>query len=207
MVRVSASATLIVGGRAKKFTAKAINLPLSKGGTLSGTLVFKSPIGEMSFDMDADGKFTLENSLYVAKNAVVGGNWVRNDANVYVEDMADIPAGTIVDLLPDGEPVIPKGGKWSFNKNATVKLSKDKTTYTIDDKNGKTNRSSMKLTYTPKTGVFKGSFKLYALEGVDGKKKLKKYTVNVIGFVVDGKGIGEATCKKPNGGPWPVTVD
>ena len=110
--------------------------------------------------------------------------------------------------MPVGESVIAKGGRWTFNKGASVKLSKDKTTYTMDSKKGKTNLSSMKLTYTPKTGVFKGSFKVYALEDAKGgKKKLKKYTVNVIGLVVDWKGSGEASIKKPAGSPWTVTVE
>ena len=164
----------------------------------------------MVFDMDAEGRFTLENVSYRVKDEKVGGKWTRTDAKVYV-DIDGVPAGTVEELLPAGEPVIPKGGKWSFNKNATVKWVRDRETkeygLVVDTSKGKTNRSSMKLTYTPKTGVFKGSFKLYALEGADGKKKLKKYTVNVIGFVVDGKGTGEATCKKPKLGPWSVTVE
>ena len=135
----------------------------------------------------------------------------RTDAGVHVAATGDLPEGTIEELLPDGEPVIPKGGKWSFCKNATVKWARDRETkeygLVVDDKNGKTNRSSMKLTYTPKTGIFKGTFKVYALEGPDGKKKLKKYSVNVIGFVVDGRGTGEATCKRPKLGPWTVTVE
>ena len=40
-----------------------------------------------------------------------------------------------------------------------------------------------------------------------GKTKLKKYTVNVTGLVVGGKGTGEATCKKPVLGPWAVMVE
>ena len=68
------------------------------------------------------------------------------------------------------------------------------------------NASGLKLTYTAKTGVFKGSFKAYALETSNGKMKLKKYTVNVTGVVVDGKGYGQATCKKPASGPWAVTL-
>ena len=75
----------------------------------------------------------------------------------------------------------------------------------VDSSKGKTNLSGLKLTYTPKTGVFKGSFKVYALEGEGKKKKLKKYTVNVTGFVVDGVGYGAATCKKPAAN-WSVTV-
>ena len=64
----------------------------------------------------------------------------------------------------------------------------------------------MKLTYTPKKGTFKGSFKVYALEGEGKATKLKKYTVNVSGLVVGGKGYGAATCKKPFAA-WRVTVE
>ena len=71
----------------------------------------------------------------------------------------------------------------------------------IDTSKGKTNLSGLKLSYTPKTGLFKGSFKMYALE----RGKLKTYTVNVVGFVVDGEGIGQASLKKP-AASWAVTV-
>ena len=101
-------------------------------------------------------------------------------------------------------------GRWKFAKNASVKWAKDRETkeygLVVDTSKGKANLSSLKLTYASKTGVFKGSFKAYALETANGRTKLKKYTVSVIGFVVDGEGSGEATCKKPAGGPWPVTV-
>ena len=56
-----------------------------------------------------------------------------------------------------------------------------------------------------KKGTFKGSFKVYALKGAGKARKLKKYTVNVSGVVVDGVGYGTATCKKP-AVAWPVTV-
>ena len=48
-------------------------------------------------------------------------------------------------------------------------------------------------------------YTFYVLSSGD-KPKLKKYTVNVTGFVVDGKGVGRAMMKKPAGGPWAVTV-
>ncbi len=41
----------------------------------------------------------------------------------------------------------------------------------------------------------------------NGKKRLKKYSVNVAGFVLDGVGIGKATGRQSAGGPWPVTVE
>jgi hypothetical protein len=41
--------------------------------------------------------------------------------------------------------------------------------------------------------MFKGSFKVFALQA----GKLKKFTMNVSGVVVDGVGYGYATCKRP----------
>ena len=115
-----------------------------------------------------------------------------------------LPEGTVEELLPDGEPVIPKAGKWSFAKAASVKYVKNKKTkaasLVVDTRKGK-NLSALKLTYTPKKGTFKGTFKVYAIQG----GKLKKYTVKVSGVVVGGVGYGTATCKKPAVN-WAVTV-
>ena len=61
------------------------------------------------------------------------------------------------------------------------------------------------VTVRAKKGSFKGSFKIYALQGTGKNTKLKKYTVNVNGVVVDGVGYGVATCKKP-AASWAVTV-
>ena len=60
--------------------------------------------------------------------------------------------------------------------------------------------SGLKLTYTAKTGLFKGSYKIYASNEYtvdEGKApKLKKYTVNVSGVMFEeGGGIGIATVK------------
>ena len=199
---------MLVDGKAKKVSAKAVNVVLDATGRVYPvTLAFKAPVGEMSFEMAADGTFTLKNGNYSMAEKNVGGDWSKSGAKVYVDGGRGAtaqPAGTIEELLPDGEPVIPKGGKWSFDKAASVKYAKDKATgafnLVIDDTKG-TNRSVMKLMYTPKTGIFKGSFKIYAIQ--DGK--LKKFTVKVIGVVVDGKGAGSAT--GPNGLRFDVRVE
>ena len=154
----------------------------------------------------------------------VGGNWTGRNATVAV-DATDFSmfAGTVLEaFLPDGEQATVKGGKWKFSKAAGVRWARPKRgaalpeTYDaksgkgliVDTSAGKTNLSGLKLTYTPKTGLFKGSFKVYALEDLSsGKKKLKKYTANVTGVVVDGIGVGQATIKKPTAGPWLVTVE
>ena len=208
IVKISGTATLLIDGKAKKVSAKAVKVALDATGRVPPvTLAFKAPVGEMAFEMATDGTFTLKNGNYVMVEKEVGGNWSKEGAKVYVDGgrgATALPEGTIEELLPDGETVIPKGGRWSFAKAAGVKYSKDKKTkelgLVVNTKKG-TNRSAMKLTYTPKTGIFKGSFKVYAIQG----GKLKKFTVKVIGVVVDGKGTGSAT--GPNGMRFDVRVE
>ena len=158
------------------------------------------------------------------QSADVGGNWSKSGAKVYVDMAAGsgataLPQGTIEKLLPDGVPVIAKGGKWAFAKAAGVKWAKPKNGapqpevfnqeagkgLLVDTSKGD-NLSAMKLTYTPKKGTFKGSFKVFALEGAGKAIKLKKYTVKVTGVVVNGVGYGVAICKSP-AARWPVTVE
>ena len=74
----------------------------------------------------------------------------------------------------------------------------------IDTSKG-ANLSGIKLTYTPKKGVFKGKFSVYELQGEGAQTKLKKYSVKVNGVVVGGVGYGVATSKKP-AIAWPMTV-
>ena len=170
--------------------------------------IVTADIGGLSITINGDsfnGNEGLPGGLSV-ESLNAGGNWTRTDTKVYV-DATNLPTGAVDALLPAGEPVLAKGGKWAFNKASSVKLSKDKTNLEWDTSNGKTNLSGLKLTYTPKTGLFKGSFKVYALEGFEGKKKLKKYSAKVTGVVVDEKGYGQATIKKPSAGPWPVVVE
>ena len=200
VAKVSATLTGI-DGKKTKYKARSV--------TVAGGQV-EVDFGGLSVSIDGEsfaGNDGMPGGLSVA-SADVGGNWTRTGANVYVDaTYTALPAGTLEALLPDGEPVIAKSGKWAFNKAASVKLSKDKSTAEWNTSNGKTNLSAIKLAYMPKTGLFKGSFKLYALEGASGgNKKLKKYSAKVTGVVVDGNGFGQASVKKPALGPWAVTV-
>ena len=222
IVKFSGNATLLIDGKAKKVSAKAVNVALDATGRVPPvTLAFKAPIGEMSLEMAADGTFTLKNGTHEMVEANVGGDWSKGGAKVYVDgalgDRA-LPAGAIEKLLPDGVPVIAAGGKWKFAKAASVKWAKPKNGAArperYDAESGKglvidtskgDNLSAMKLSYTPKKGTFKGSFKVYALEGAGKATKLKKYTVKVSGVVVDGVGHGVATSKNP-AASWAVTV-
>ena len=63
----------------------------------------------------------------------------------------------------------------------------------MDDAKAGVNPSALKLTYTAKTGLLKGTFKAYT--HVNGKPKA--VTVTVTGILVDGKGYGTVSIKKP----------
>ena len=100
------------------------------------------------------------------------------------------------DYLPNGVPVT-GGTKWVLPKAGKVQLAKDGL---VDATKLLENPSALKLTYTAKTGSFKGSFKAYS----DVRGKPKGVTVNVTGVLVDGIGYGAATIKKI--GSVPVTI-
>ena len=157
------------------------------------------------------------------QSAKVGGKWAGKAASVSVAvgDVSKFSGTMLRELLPDVESASVKNGKWAFAKSAGVKWAKPKRGASrseyydeasgkdliVDTAKGKTNLSGLKLTYTPKAGTFKGSFKVYALQGTGTSRRLKSYTVNVTGVVVNGVGYGTAMCKKPAAGPWPVTVE
>ena len=116
---------------------------------------------------------------------------------------------------PDGVPdyAISEKRPWTFDKAPTLKYKRNRETgkYELLGLNDveKPNVAALKLTYALKTGQYKGSFRLYVTNEATtpaGKApKLKKLTVNVFGFVVDGVGYGLATLKKP-GATWTVLV-
>ena len=171
-------------------------------------------IGEMAFKLADDGSFTLENGDYAMSNVTMGGNLPNGTMNFRI-DMDSLPAvddgfTVLDDLLPNDVKVTVSGGKkLDAGKAATIKYAKNKASGQFSltglDDPKKPNLSGLKLTYTPKTGLFKGSFKMYAISS-GAKPKLKKYMVNVTGFVVNGAGVGKATLKKPRG-EWLVTLE
>ena len=138
---------------------------------------------------------------------------------VEVNDLSMFAGRVLADFLPNDEQATVNNGKWVFNKAASVKWAKPKKGAAqpdiydgesqkgliVDTSKGKTRLSGLKLIYTPKKGTYKGKFTVYALEGSVKATKLKKYTFNVTGAVVDGAGYGVATSKKPTAN-WSVTV-
>ena len=153
----------------------------------------------------------------------VGGPFHEGETmffNLEIDDMPDLDEGweILEDALPyEVELQVAKGGKkWILPKAPSIKytqfsengVKRYELTGLEDEK--KTNYSNLKLTYTPKTGMFKGSFCIYATDQccIDGsrKPKLKKFTVKASGVVVDGVGYGKATCDKL-GVSWRFTIE
>ena len=217
--KISGSVTGLDG---KKHAIKAFVAMGVDGASPKQAALEVKGLGTMSVTI-GKGRFAGSLGTFHVQSASAGGNWTKTDSVVHVEvpdaDLAKFAGAVVKDLLPDDEPVILSGGKWKFNKAAGVKWAKVKPGVEPfgglkDEASGKgllvdtskgANLSGMKLVYTPKNGTFKGSFKVYALEGSGAKTKLKKYTINVSGVVVEGVGYGEATCKKPSV-VWAVSV-
>ena len=221
VVKLSASATVIMDGKAKKVGAKAVSFIAGEWGNAL-SIGFKQPVGGMTLVPAADGMFALGSERYamtglavkaetgVKRAVVVGGN-LTNGAMVFSVDFRGLPEleGCLESALPVKVDILVSGGKkFVVGKAAVPKFSKDKTTgmYSLVglDDPAKPNLSGLKLKYAPKTGLFSGSFKLYAITGSD-RSKLKKFSVKVVGLIVDGEGVGWATLKKPHA-EWPVTV-
>lgn len=99
-------------------------------------------------------------------------------------------AGLVPGAIPQTPSAIPfsvKGTKWVAEKPAKVAYKGG--TLTVAG----ANVSDLKLTYTAKTGLFKGSFTVYSLNG----GKLKRNKFSVFGAVTDGgTGYGTALLKR-----------
>lgn len=140
----------------------------------------------------------------------VGGNLEAGEALCCIDFSSGFGnLDVVAELLPLVVPIqCDAKGKWKLDKAAKVKLAKKKDgTYslTVDNQNGKTNVSGLKLTYKPKTGVFTGSFKLYAIGGTSARPKLVTKQVKVSGLVVDGIGSGMAKVAGTDLA-WPVCI-
>ena len=207
-----------VGLDGKKQTIKAPKLTGIDGASPVTVALDVKGLGTMNVTIGGE-LFAGSLGRYHVQTADVGGNWSKSGAKVYMDAAsASLPAGTLEGFLPVGEPVVAAGGKWEFEKAASVKWAKPKKGAAqpeiYDDASGKglvvdttkgKNLSGLKLTYTPKKGTFKGSFNVYALEGAGSATKLKKYKLSVSGVVVNGTGYGTAVCKNPALN-WTVTV-
>jgi len=214
---VSGSVTTLDG---KKHKIKAFTVTGIDGASRQVVSLEVKDLGTM--DVTIGGTlFTGSLGGWHVQSAAVGGAWAGGTAAAMVEavDLSMFSGRVLADFLPVNEVAAVSGGKWKFEKAASVKWGKPKKGapqpdiydaasgkgLLVDTSKG-ANLSGIKLTYTPKKGVFKGKFSVYELQGEGAQTKLKKYSVKVNGVVVGGAGYGVATSKKP-AVSWPVTVE
>ena len=127
-------------------------------------------------------------------------------SHAFTVDAEDVAAlgisGLLADLLPNGETVTVSKGKWTLAKAAKVAYKKGVLTVTPATKGGAAkNAAAAKLTFTAKTGTFKGAFTVYSVNG--GRLVKTKFTVN--GAVVNGVAYGTAFNKKA--GSVPLVIE
>ena len=152
---------------------------------------------------------------------IVGGDLVNGTMTFSVEldSLPDLGNGLAVisEALPTNVQFKVTGGKkLDAGKAALLKYQKVKVNgvdrYELIGLNdaSRPNVSGIKLAYTPKTGLLKGFFTMYASDAANlaagVKPKLKKYKVAITGVVVNGVGIGQATMTKPAAGPWAIEL-
>ena len=206
-VKISASATILENGRVKTVGSKPLSFKAGEWGK-ELAIDFWKPIGRMTLESSGDDVFTLQNSRYkVTGLAIYAKTDIKRDIGVggdlpdgtmsFKVDFKNLPAldGTLVDALPTDVVVRVSGGKkFDFGKAAYPKFTKTDGGFELVglDDPMRPNLSGLKLRYSPKTGLFRGSFKIYVATG-GTRPRLKKYTVNVVGIVVDGLGTGQAT--------------
>ena len=109
--------------------------------------------------------------------------------------------GADASFSPDGTQIEVSGSRWKLPKADGVKSSSEGGWYVLDGKEYG-NPAGLKISYVERTGLFSGSFRVFA-ETASGKPR--KYTATVTGAVVDGVGYGTATVKKL--GSLPVRVE
>ena len=204
----------IVSFAGKTFSKSLTVSPDEYGDFLGLSVAFKKPVGAMEFDLvNNDGEYEVlgENDEYLveAGEVVIGGKF-ENEEVFFSAEFEDLePENDNYDFLVDapiGVVATVKNGS-SLNFGAAPKLKYNRiredgeTWYELAefDEDRYPNLNAVKITYKPATGVFSGSFSLYASNeyNIDEGKKptLKAYKAKVSGYVVNGVGVGTVSVK------------
>ncbi len=189
------------------------------------TLLFKQPFGKMPFEFAYDRDLGLALKAHNAAYTILTTN--RSALKTFDHDLSfsvDIAEPPVfvhdvemLDILPAEEPIHIKNRRtWTCDKAPTLKYRRSRASdgpayelVGLDDPK-RPNRSALKLAYFPRTGLFKGSFYLYASNAccTDRKPVVKKYRADVKGIMIDATGYGKASCKiGKRTYVWPVTVE
>lgn len=199
----------------KTYTKSVSVVPNKFGGFEDVAMRFKNPVGDMLVNIEYnDGEFAIsgEADEYQIENGdvTIGGVLDAEEMSFSIEMDELEPENEAYDFLFGALPsgvmaTIRKGTSFSFGSSPKIKYVKFKEDgekwYELAefDEDRYPNVNAVKLTYKAATGVFTGTFKVYASneDSIDfGKKpKLKTYSGKFNGMVIDGVGIGTASIK------------
>lgn len=207
-------ATFKISSLSGKSYSKSLNLTPDKTGSFRDVSVaFKSPIGNMVFDIiNTESGFEVigeGDSYYVEMGNIVIGGLLEGEQMSFDVEFDDIEPERddyefIFDFPMGAMAEVKKGKSFSFGKAPSIKYKKFKedgdTWYELAeyDEERYPNTHAIKLSYKPATGAFSGSFKVYVSNEccMEGKKPtIKKYTAKFSGYVVDGEGFGTVSVK------------
>lgn len=182
----------IFGIDGKKMKSKAVQVATGAG--LQRVTFNVKGYGPLTLDIGSDGfigRAGGETVASVKNRAATGGATVA-----FSLTNGSALNGLLAQYLPDGVKVTRTAKKWTTPKAGKLKYVKP------NEKKGVAgglvatgeNISKLKLSYKAKTGVLKGTFKIWTFD--EAKKKLKSVSAKVTGVVIDGVGYCEATVKK-----------
>lgn len=190
-IKISGSITTLDG---KKKTIRSKTVDVSDGTAYMEFSISKFCYwGEIWIDKDGLYGDCDLGEIYEAE---VGGDLERSPATFYVENN-DYWCDETYDKINDFAYAIrSKNPRKSACCDFSEAIMLEESITTVNGKwkvgtsNGKTNTSRLKLTYSKKTGIFKGTYRVYV---VDCYGKTSYLTIKVSGIVLDGKGFGVAS--------------
>lgn len=170
---------------------RPLNVTLGSDGS-----IIDGSIGDITIEAAEIGKISAQRLVFEINTSLASATGI----NIIESVVHEGHQYTTLPYVGNGEQITVTGDKWAVDaKVGKLKFKKGTLSADMGNDGSKTNLSGLKLSFTKKTGTFKGSFTAYSL--VDAK--LKKFKFDVTGLIVNGDASGIATCKKLDD---PVTI-
>lgn len=188
----------IFGINGKKMKSKAVPV-IGSGGCCGIAMIERATFnvkgyGPLTLDIGADGFAGAAGGEMIAsvKNGIAAGG----AAATFSLTNRSALNGLLTQYLPDGVKVVRTAKKWTTPKPGKLKYVKPNAKKGVAGGLTATgeNIPKLKLSYKAKTGVLKGTLKLWTFD--EAKKKLKSVAAKVTGVVIDGVAYCEVTVKK-----------
>lgn len=183
---------MTLAGKTKTLGSKEFKVGKATTGKVSG--------GSGSAEITITGS-ELSGSVYVSATSCLvstrkTGGALKDGARYFFVDLDDFPSsiqgnalvnGT--DYIPDPQMFMSANSKWSFGRKGVLRYDRNSGMFAMSTLE---NPSGLKLTYSPSTGYFKGSFTVYT---VRKGSSTRKYTATVGGFMIGDEGTGVVTVR------------